>query len=69
MNVVDIAPKDIHILLDFSLKELLNLKLILDNMTFNFDGDKQNHVDAKVFLEGELYSTITSTIKELTDGA
>ena len=69
MQVIDVAPKDIHILIDFSLKDLLNLKIILDNTTFNFDGDNTNHVEAKEFLEGPLYQITTSTIKELTDGS
>ena len=69
MRIVDIAPKDIHILVDFSLKELLNLKLVMDNMSFDFDGSNPSHIEAREFLEGPLYQIVTSTIKELTDGA
>ncbi len=68
MKVIDVAPKDIHILVDFSLKELLSLKLILDNMSFDFDGTKESHINAKDFLEGDFYHVINSTIKELVNG-
>ncbi len=69
MQVIEVAPKDIHVLIDFSLKELVQLKLIMDNMTFNMDSSAKEHIDADKFLHEILYTNITELIKELAHGS
>ncbi len=69
MHVVDVAPKDIHVLIDFSLKELVHLSHILDNMTFDFNSEIEEQQGAADFLNGSFYSTVNDILKELTDGA
>lgn len=68
MELVDIVPKDLHILVDISFQDLLKLKTILDNMVFNFDGENKLHIDADTYLREVLYPNINSIIKGIEDG-
>ncbi len=69
MHVVDVAPKDIHILMDFSMKDLIYLKQILNNMTFDFDSNVPEQQAAADFLNNTFYPTINDTIEDLTNGS
>lgn len=68
MHVVDAIPKDIHVLMDFSFSDLKHIALILDNMTFDYDGDSQAHIEAANFLKETFYPVITDTVRGLQDG-
>lgn len=69
MTVIEVAPKDIHVLVDFPIKELVQLKLIMDNMEFNCDSSNKQHLEANKFLHETFYPAITELLKELTNGA
>lgn len=67
MRVVDVVPKDIHYLLDFSGSDLSNIKTILDNMSFNMDPKDQSHVEANDYLHKVMYPLVAKLIEEVED--
>jgi hypothetical protein len=67
MIVLDAIPKEIQVITQFSMSQLLYLKLILDNMTFNYDGTNSRHVEAKNYLEQELYPAIEQLMKNVNE--
>ena len=69
MQIIKAIPKDIHMLVDISLKEFQYLDIILNNMVFNYDGSDGLHVEAKEYLEKQLSPMVADTIKELENGA
>ena len=69
MVIVDAVPRDVHLITDFSLSDLKKLLLILDNMTFKFDGSISEHVEAKEYLENVFYPTVCEAVKEYTGGS
>lgn len=68
MHILEAVPKDIHFLTEFSFVELKHLKVILDNMVFNYDGSIKEHVEAKKYLEKQLYPVVSKTIKDMNNG-
>lgn len=68
MVVLDAVPKDIHFILDVSMADMKDLKIILDNMVFNYNGDLEEHRKAKVFLEQVFYPTVEQSIESMKDG-
>lgn len=43
----------------------MSLKVILDNMQFNYDGENPEHVKAEEYLTQVLYPTVNSYIREM----
>lgn len=71
MELIDVQPKDFMFLFGMTLTDLKSFKVIMDNMQFNFDGSKEEHVKAKEYLELKLYPTIKEGLKaveEFNDG-
>lgn len=71
MDLIEIQPKDFMFLFGMTLTDLTKLKLILDNMQFNFDGTNPDHVAAKEYLETRLYKTVQSgmdAVEEYNNG-
>lgn len=68
MRIIEAIPKEIHFLTEITFAELQHLQTILDNMVFNYDGTTPAHVEAKQYLENQLYPTIAAAIKEMTNG-
>ena len=66
MRVLDAIPQEIMVITQFSMSELLYIKLILDNMTFNYDGTDETHQKAKEYLEQGLYPAINEIITNVT---
>lgn len=69
MVIVDAVPRDIHIIVDFSLSSIKKLKTLLDNMTFNYDSAISEHVEAKEYLEQVLYPTVTEALEKYSNGS
>ena len=67
MKVLDAIPQEIQIYTQFSMSELMYVKLILDNMTFNYDGTNSRHVEAKQYLEQVLYPTIEQILRNVSE--
>jgi len=67
MLVIDVVPKDIHYLLDFSGNDLTKLKTIMDNMEFRCDSTNPDHVLANEYLHDVLYPTVSQLIKEVEE--
>lgn len=63
MQLLDAVPKDIHFILEMSMKDLISLKVILDNMEFAYDGKDDTHVEAKRYLEETLFPTVTNLLQ------
>lgn len=69
MIVMDAVPRDIHVIVDFSLSSLKNLRTVLDNMTFDYDSTNPEHVEAKEYLEQVLYPTVNGALEKYNDGS
>jgi hypothetical protein len=69
MRVLQTVPEDIHLIVDFRLVELMDLFLLLENCTFNYDSTNEAHMRAKEYLEVDLYPQLKLIIEEtLKDG-
>lgn len=69
MRFIQSIPRDITVLMEFSLTELIALQTILDNMEFQYNGQDKTHVDAKIYLEEVLYPNLTKLLDEVIDDA
>lgn len=65
MRAVKYVPREIYVLVEFSLKELVMLETILRNTQFNYDGDNPAHLEAKEYLENDLYQNVKKAISEV----
>jgi len=65
MQVLEVLPVGFRIIVAYSLDDLKHLKIIMDNMTFNMDGDNPAHVAANDYLHGRFYPELADTLKEL----
>lgn len=66
MKVLDAIPQEIMVITQFSVSELMYLKLVLENMTFNYDGTDETHKKAKEYLEQGFYPAIDQIITNVT---
>lgn len=66
MKVLDAIPQEIMVITQFSVSELMYLKLILDNMTFDYNGTDETHQKAKEYLEHGLYPALEQLIHNVT---
>jgi hypothetical protein len=66
MKTMQVIPVGYHIVVGYSMKDLQNLKVIMDNMTFNMNGDDPKHVEANKYLHEVFYPELHDTLKELT---
>jgi hypothetical protein len=59
-QILDVQPKEVHVLMEFSLTEMMLLKILLDNLTFNADGQNETHHQVDEFLHEKLYPLISA---------
>lgn len=64
MRVLQTVPEDIHLIIDFRLAELMDLFLLLENCTFNYDSSNEAHMKAKEYLEETLYPGLKAIVEE-----
>lgn len=67
MRCVKYIPREIFILAEYSMRELMLLEIILRNSQFDYNGEDPIHVEAKDYLEQKLYPNIKKTLKEVTE--
>lgn len=65
MILIDAIPQDIQFVMNMNKSDIKNMKIILDNMVFNYDSSKPAHVEAKKYLEKTLYPLIEDILKEM----
>ena len=65
MKVLEVIPVGYHIVVGYSMKDMENLKVIMDNMTFNMDKTDPKHVEANEYLHKSFYPELSDTLKEL----
>lgn len=68
MHIIDVVPEKVHFLIDIPMDEMEYIKIILDNMVFNFDSKLPEHMAAKAYLENKFYPTIDQSIKSIRNG-
>ena len=66
-NLLEAAPRDLHLLIDLSFKELLHLQLVVNHMTFHFDGQKKEHREAAEYLSEVFAPWVNNTIKDINN--
>lgn len=69
MRVIDAIPREVHFLTEFTFEELELLKLVLENMVFNYDGKSEEHMKAKKYLEEQLYPVVKKTVEDMRNGS
>lgn len=65
MELIDVQPQDFMFLFGITLTDLKKLKLILDNMQFNYDSTKKEHIEAKTYLEEKFYPRIIESMESV----
>ena len=59
-------PKDITIVCEFSLTDLVKLRTVMDMVTVEFNADKPEEVEVKEFFVNNFMEFLEFTIKEAT---
>ena len=62
MELIDVQPQDYMFLFGITLTDLKKLKLILDNMQFDYDSTKKDHMEAKTYLEEKFYPRVKESM-------
>jgi len=66
MDVIGVEPKDIHVLLDFSIKEIDHILCFLDEITCEVKGKRtQDSVD---FVTKKFFPMLDKLHEEITEG-
>lgn len=71
MELIEIQPKEFLFHFGITHTDLLKLRIILENIQFNYDSTIPAHVAAKEYLESKLYPTVVEGLKAVegnTDG-
>jgi len=63
MELMSVQPREFLFHYGISHTDMLKLKIVLDNMQFNYDGTIPGHVAAKEYLETKLYPAIVEGLK------
>lgn len=65
IKVVNVIPKDVHILIDFPVRQIKMLKLLIDHSEIEYDRVKEPEVaEAVDFLHEVLYPFLKKVDKE-----
>jgi len=68
MRLLEARHRDIYFIVDFSLKELKNIKVALDTATFAFDGENDAEAkEANEYITKKLYPMIAQLVDESPD--
>lgn len=69
-RTIDVYPKDVHLNIEFSLMELVSLKLILDNANIEFNSEENPEmVEAAKILNEHIYPFLDQLCNEqMPDG-
>jgi len=68
MRILQMYPKDITFICEFTLSDLAKLRTAMDMITVNFDQTIPEEVEAKDFLVDNFVKFLEETIKGATDG-
>ena len=63
IKLLDIQPKDIHLLLDIPLTDLEKLIIVLENSTFNYNSEKKEERDLAEYLTETLYPNLKAVLE------
>jgi len=69
IRVVQIAPKDVHVTFEISLKNLDKLLDFLDGCEFLYDKENGKQVTAKTYVEKELFPFLEKISEDLNNEA
>lgn len=67
MRILQMYPKDITFLCEFSLTDLIKLRAVMDMVQINFDKTKPEEVEIKDFFVNNFMDFLEATIKGATD--
>jgi hypothetical protein len=68
-KVIDIRPKDIHILMEMSLEELRMIYTAMNLATISYDGKAEKEVQATVYFKSQFYDFVEQTIERIENGS
>jgi hypothetical protein len=66
MRTLQMYPKDITVVCEFSLTDIVKLRTVMDMVTVEFDKDKPEEVKVKDFFVNNFMEFLEFTIKEAT---
>lgn len=64
-SVVNVQPRDIYVLIEFSLGEIKKIVKMMDLIQLNYDGTKKEDVEAQKYLIDEFYPFFKQMKKDL----
>lgn len=67
-KVVDIVPKDLHVLLDISVKELKKLKMALALAHIDFNSELEGEAEAADYVSNTFCPFIIDLLEEIKNG-
>uniref|UniRef100_A0A6H1Z9Y8 Uncharacterized protein n=1 Tax=viral metagenome TaxID=1070528 RepID=A0A6H1Z9Y8_9ZZZZ len=70
MRILEIAPKDIHIVIDLSKTEVEKILKALDHSEISYDGKTDPEtLSAAEYVKKEFYPKLAEVLKELNHGS
>lgn len=66
MRTLQMYPKDITLVCEFSLTDLVKLRAVMDMVTVNFNAEKPEEVEIKDFFVNNFLEFLDYNIKEAT---
>ncbi len=66
-SVVSVQPRDIYVLVEFSIDEIQKILTVMDLIELNYDGTDKEQAEAKKYFVDKFYPFFKELKKELID--
>jgi hypothetical protein len=68
VNILGISIKQVVVGIEFTPKELAQLRWFLDKSSIEFDGESEFEKEATEYVADELYPTLVELLKDVKNG-
>ena len=65
MKIIDVYPKDVHVVIELSLSEVKMLLDALDRAELRYSGEKPEEVESTKFVAEMFYSTLSKLMEDV----
>ena len=67
MQIINVAPKDVYVTMEFSLEELKRVLQALDHTEIAYHGEKEPDMEHAAMDLKRFYEMVSKVVKELED--
>lgn len=65
IQLIDVVPKDIHIVFEMKLSDVFKLKKALELAVVDFDGTKEEEKEAADYLQDHFYPSLMEVLNQI----